>query len=366
LVVLVALGSFQCDQLLLGPEEQQVSYDENVSVPLLKGDGLRVSSPEEQNVDGVALGQVVETIMNNNAGHIHSMLIIRNNRLIHESYYDGWNAKRRHDLRSATKSFTSCIVGIAIDKGILPGVNVPVYDYFGGQMAFANPDQRKARMMIRHFLQMRTGLECNDSFTASQGNEEKMYKTDDWTRFILDLPAVEEPGSEFSYCTGAPVVLGNLISKASGRAVPDFADEFLFAPLGITDYQWEYTPTGNADTGGHLHLYPRDMAKFGMLFLNGGDWEGTRVVSSQWVTQSTRNLNASASPTEGYGYLWWTSQVASGGRLVGHYRADGNGGQMIIVIPQFNAVIVFTGGNFNARSSPISGLLISHIYPAFK
>lgn len=364
-VVFLALCSVQCDQLLLGPEDEQVSLGENLSVPLAKGDGIDVSSPEEQNMDAAQLKRTVEIIHANNPGHIHSALIVRNNHLVLEAYFDGWNSKRRHDLRSATKSFTSCLVGIAIDKGMLPGVNEPVYSFFGGPAAFANPDERKSKMSIRNFLQMRTGLECNDWVDSSPGNESKMYQTGDWTRFILDLPATHEPGSTFSYCTGAPVVLGNIVAIASGRELPDFADEVLFSPLGITDYQWEFTPNGNTDTGGHLHLYPRDMAKFGMLFQNNGVWKGSRLVSEAWVTESTQRLGA-AGGNSGYGYLWWTSEVVSSGRTVKHYRADGNGGQLIIVVPQFDAVIVFTGGNFNATSSPISSLLVNWIYPAFR
>ncbi|HMJ71137.1 MAG TPA: serine hydrolase [Cyclobacteriaceae bacterium] len=357
-VLFIALCSVQCDPWLLGPDETQVTIESNLATPALKNDGLQVSSPAEQGVDPEILERTVRYITDNNPSHIHSVLIVRHNKLLLESYFDGWNDKRRHDLRSATKSFTSCLVGIAIDQKIIPGTNTPVYSYFNGPESFANPDDRKTRMTIRNFLEMRTGLDCNDEVSASPGNEEKMYEERDWSKFILDLPAAGEPGTRFSYCTGSPVVLGNIVARASGRSVPDFADTFLFSPLGITDYQWESIPNGDTDTGGHLHLYPRDMAKFGMLYLNNGKWNGAQIVSQEWVHESTLpRLSPYGNKGEGYAWLWWTVEGMHGDKKLNYYYANGNGGQLIFVIPDLDAVIVFTGGNFNARSSTVKGIM---------
>lgn len=358
-----------CDALLLGDDEDIISYDDNIKPPPQLGDGLEVSTLETEDIDAKLIHDAVRSFTENTDASIHSFLIVRNGKLVLESYFNGWNRKRRHDLRSATKSITSCLVGIAIDKGFIPSTDEPVFDFFSEYEPFANSDPRKETATIRHFLQMRTGLACDDWNTSSPGYEGKMYKHRDWIRFILDLPAVNEPGQLFSYCTGSPVTLGGVISKTSSLTIPAFSEEYLFGPLGITDYQWEFQPNGNTDTGGHIHLYPRDMAKFGLLFLNNGNWYGEQLVSEAWVAESTRSteeISPDNFTTLGYGYLWWTKNWNVEG-TPHSYFASGNGGQFIFVFPSLNAVIVFTGGKYNEDSSRVPfGNLGGRILKAFK
>ena len=175
-------------------------------------------------------------------------------------------------------------------------------------------------------------------------------------------------GQTFSYCTGAPVVLGGVITKASEMPVAAFSEKFLFGPLGIEDYYWELKPDGNADTGGHMFMRPRDMAKFGLLFLNNGNWKGEQIVTSDWVSESVKPTDESPAgivESEGYGYLWWTKNWVISGDLVPSYYADGNGGQFIVVFPTLNAVVVFTGGKYNDDSVAF-GVLRGRILPAFR
>ena len=358
-----------CDTLLLGEEEDVISYNENIQRPPVLNDGLEVSTLEAEDIDPELIHDAVRSFTENTDASIHSFLIIRNGKLVLESYFNGWNRKRRHDLRSATKSITSCLVGIAIDKGFIPSTDEPVLDFFPEYKPFAHSDPRKESATIRHFLQMRTGLACNDWTSSSPGNEEKMYKQRDWIRFVLDLPVISHPGQHFSYCTGSPVTLGGVISKASAMTIPEFSDKYLFEPLGVTDYQWEFQPNGNTDTGGHIHLYPRDMAKLGLLFLNNGNWRGAQLVSANWVAESTRATDEIAPDnftTLGYAYLWWTKNWNVEGNPHSYF-ASGNGGQFILVFPSLNAVIVFTGGKYNDDSSRVPfGNLGGRILRAFK
>jgi CubicO group peptidase (beta-lactamase class C family) len=160
MVILTQLVS--CDALFLGEDENIISYAENIKPPPLLSDGLEVSTLEAEDIDSKLIHDAVQLFTENTDASIHSLLIIRNGKLVLESYFNGWNRKRRHDLRSATKSITSCLVGIAIDKGFIPSIDEPVFDFFPEYIPFANSDPRKESATIRHFLQMRTGLACND------------------------------------------------------------------------------------------------------------------------------------------------------------------------------------------------------------
>ena len=342
-----------CDALLLGGEEPPAGWEQEMEPPARLDDGLDVSSLAAQGVDPQEIERLVRIFHTNTGMNQRSFLLLRNGKLVLESYYNGWNGARKQDLRSASKSFTSALVGIAIDRGFIAGVDEPVLGYFGRYDAFANWDDRKAEMTVRDFLRMRTGLACNDWSAVSPGHEEYMYARHDWVKFVLDLPVAGAPGSAFSYCTGAPVTLGAVISNASGMEASGFAREFLFEPLGITDYTLEFKPDGEADTGGHFHMRPRDMAKFGQLFLNEGVWKGKQIVSREWVAESTAPGGSipGASGLE-YGYLWWTTSWSVDGRQVAAYFANGNGGQLIFVVPSLQLVAVFTGGRYNRNVLP--------------
>ena len=244
-LLLFVLISVSCDSLLLKEEEFPVSLETNLETPSLLDDGLDVSTLEDENIDADVIKDLVNKIYQDQPQRqIRSFLIARNNKLVLESYYNGWHGNRKQDIRSATKSFTSSLVGIAIDQQILQNENQRIMDFFTEYSEFQNTDQRKSDMTIEDFLRMRTGMSCNDDIPSSPGNEENMYDTNDWIKFVLDLPMVREPGENFSYCTGAPVTLGAVISNASSIEIPEFSDVYLFSKLGITDYTWEFMPTG--------------------------------------------------------------------------------------------------------------------------
>lgn len=290
---------------------------------------------------------------------IGSVLIARHGRLAYEDYVDG-DANTLRDTRSATKSITDVLVGIAIDQGRLRGVDAKVLALLPERARrIQNPDPRKAAITVEDFLTMSSSLECDDWNDASRGNEERMYLIEDWTQFILDLPIrgrmhvgeqVEQPpyGRSFSYCTGGVFVLSEILERVTGMRTDRYAQEKLFAPLGITNVKWVYSPKNTPQTGGGLRLSSRDLLKLGQLYLDGGRWQRRAIVSESWVRTSTRPHARIDEQTE-YGYLWWLKSFKLGDREYPAFFMTGNGGNKVVVVPQLELVAVITSTNYNTR-----------------
>lgn len=317
-------------------------------------------APAEVGMDGAMLDKAANTLP---AGHgLASMLVLRHGKPVFERYWNGYDKDTLHDMRSATKSITSLMVGVAIDQGMLSGVDEPIATRLAGP--YPNGPALKAGIRLSDLLTMRSGLACNDFIGASPGNESKMYESPDWVRFFLDLPATSAPGTHAFYCTGGVVALGRVVSEASKRPIPEFANTYLFTPLGIRDARWAmFDSNRQTDTGGHLRLRPRDMARIGQLVLQKGQWEGRQLVPATWIAQATATHTAIGGTD--YGYLWWHRAFTVKGRVLDAHYADGNGGQFIFVVPELDLVAVFTGENYNSPKADQGGqLLFEYILPA--
>ncbi len=308
---------------------------------------------------------------------IGSVLIARDGRLVYEHYFAG-DAHTLRDTRSATKSITDILIGIAIDKHQLAGVTAPLLSILP-QRPKAFPDPRKEKITIEDLLTMSTGLECDDWNDFSRGNEERMYLLDDWTQFFLDLPMrgwVREPGEppppygrRFSYCTAGAFTLGAVLAQATGSAADRYAQANLFDPLEIHDAQWVYSPLGMPQTGGGLRLTSRDLFQVAELYRNKGELNGKRIVSSAWVDASTTAHAHVPDQPDDYGYLWWLkSFVTPNGRTHPAFYMSGNGGNKIVVVPSLRATIVITSTNYNAHGmhQQTEKLLSDYILPALQ
>ncbi len=318
----------------------------------------RTSTPEEQGMNSVKLQEMQDYIQTQNY-LIHSMIIVRNGYIVHE-YYDAplYNENISKNIYSVTKSFTSALIGIAIDKGYISSINETVIDFFPERI-IANLDTRKQAIKLKHLLTMTAGLEYDEwtyPYSDSRNSYLQMISSGDITQFVLDLPMVSDPGTTWVYNTVASHLLSAIINQTTGYTTLDFANEFLFEPLGISVPFWRQDAIGIYYGGSEFNLIPRDMAKFGYLYLNKGTWDGEQIVSSTWVDESTKEWNT-LWYEQGYGYQWWIDTELDG------YSARGYGGQMIHVIPNYNLVVVFTAYDL-INPIPFSSLIENYVIPA--
>ena len=295
--------------------------------------GWQTSTPEEQGIRSDVLADMLERVRWNQY-RIDSVSIVRNGYLVLDVYFHSRSKDAMHATYSATKSVMSALIGIAIDKGYIGGVTEPVLSLLP-ERQIATADARKRSMTLEHLLTMTTGLKCRDSNRYGYVGYMKMRQSADWTQFVLDLPMEADPGKRFEYCNGASFLLSAILAKATKSDVLEFAQMHLFSSLGIKDVFWSRSSRNIRNGCCGLSLTPHDMAKFGWLFLNRGEWNGRRVISSAWVDRAIRR-HVDVSPHHYYGYQWWRDAR-------GYYMAIGHKGQRIFVIPSKKMVVVFTG-----------------------
>jgi CubicO group peptidase (beta-lactamase class C family) len=336
------------------PVAPGVSY----RTPVEQKDGWGVGAADAEHVSRDRLMALEEAIRGGDHVKISSVLVARHGKLIYEAYFEG-DASTPRDTRSAGKSVTSILTGIAIDQGKLPGVTAPVFGYFADKRRFKNPDPRKDKITVEDFLTMSSLLECDDWNDFSQGNEERMYLTEDWVQFTLDLPIKGFPpwatkpkdaphGRSFSYCTAGASTLGAVLDRATHTATPDFARKTIFEPLGIDKVEWPMTPMGTAQTGGGLRMRSRDWLKIAQTYASGGTWKGTRIVSEAWVKESTSPHARVDDETE-YGYLWWLSTFGEEGKKAKTVYMSGNGGNKVGYVPDLALSFAITSTNYNTK-----------------
>jgi len=324
-----------------------------------QGEGWVLSNPGSAGLSVEPLAAMEKSVRGGDFKKIGSILIARHGKLVYEAYFDG-DASTLRDTRSATKSITDILVGIAIGEKKLGGVEARVLQFLPERARkMQNPDPRKAKITVEDFLTMSSPLECDDWNDASRGNEERMYLVEDWTQFILDLPErgrmhlgeqVEAPsyGRYFSYCTGGVFTLSEVLEKATGMRTDRYAQEKLFGPLGITDAVWVYSPLNIPQTGGGLRMNSRDLLKIAELYRAGGEWHGKRIVDEAWVKASTRPHARIDDETE-YGYLWWLKTFKARDKSYPAFFMSGNGGNKIVVFPGLDMSVVLTSTNFNTK-----------------
>jgi CubicO group peptidase (beta-lactamase class C family) len=275
--------------------------------------------------------------------------VARHGRLLAEGYFNGFGPDTTHDLRSAGKSFVSAVAGIAVEQGLF-GIDDPISQLIPGFEQHDHMDDAKRSITVRNLLDMNSGLDCNDwNGASSPGWEEHMYGKQDWVGFVLDLPMANPPGTVPSYCTGGAVLLGHIIAVRSGKGLDEYANTWLLGPLGIHSVIWRRSPDGQATAGTGMQLRPRDLAKLGQLYLDGGAWNGARVEAPAWVAESQRR--ATSLGGDGYGFLWWKRAIAGPDGAVEAFYADGNGGNYVFVFPALDLVVAFTGSNYNSERS---------------
>jgi len=324
-------------------------------------DGWRTSLPELQGMSSARLQGLHDYIRDEDLP-LDSLLVVRNGYIVYEDYPDpvAFDEDSLHTLYSVTKSFTSALVGIAIQQGYISNAHDSVVSYFPNR-TIANLDAWKQAMTIEDLLDMMAGMEWDEwSYPYSDMHNsylQMMYNTD-CVQFALDRPMAAEPGTVFVYCGGASHLLAALVREVTGQTPFQYASQFLFGPLGITDVFWPSDPQGLSYGAHGLCLQTRDMAKFGFLYLQNGTWAGQQLIPSAWVAQS-RQCAVQPWGGTGYGYQWWKELY------FGTFEARGMYSQWIIVQPANQLVVVLTASDTEGRIAPYS-LFSSYIIQAIE
>ena len=345
------------------------------SAPADRADGWPRGTLAEAGISPEPLRAMEQAARSGELKKITSVLIARHGKLVYEQYFDG-DAATLRNTRSATKSITGMLVGIAIDQHKISGVDARMVSFFPGKR-FANPDPRKDQITVEDFLTMSSLLECDDDNQFSRGNEERMYIMEDWVKFTLDLPIKgfapwqkkpqDSPyGRSFSYCTAGAATLAGVLQKAAGMPADKFAQKYLFDPLGIKTAQWSYSSLGLPLTGGGINFTSRDLLKLAQLYLNGGEWQGKPIVSRPWVERSTAP-HAQIDDGIDYGYFYWLRSFGpKDGKQVPAFYMNGNGGNKALVFRDLDLAVVITTTNYNTRGmhEQTDHMLNDYIIPA--
>ena len=290
--------------------------------------------------------------------NLHSVIVVRNNRLVFERYYKGvdetWGTPlgditftpdTLHDLRSVSKSIVSLLYGIALAEGKVPSIDAPLVGEFPEYDDLVNdPDRR--RITVEHALTMTMGLEWNEDlpYTDPRNSEIAMERAPDRYWYVLSRPIVTEPGTRWTYSGAATAVLGHLVSRGVGKSLLEYAREKLFDPLSITEVEWIKGSNGEEAAASGLRMTPRDLAKIGQLLLNQGQWNGTQLVPSEWLAESFKESILAFGKVK-YGYHWYLPRNHKWSN--GQFGAAGNGGQRLVVFPDYQLTVVITAGNYN-------------------
>ncbi|HKO55705.1 MAG TPA: serine hydrolase, partial [Thermoanaerobaculia bacterium] len=336
--------------------------------PPVIGDGWATARARDIGMDEAALTRLVQRLIDADPAArrpalIHSLLVARHGKLVLEEYFFGHDRDQPHDTRSAAKTFASVMMGAAILRGTSITPDTRVYDLLAAKGPFANPDPRKAQITLGHLLTHTSGLACDDNDEHSPGLEDAMQTQraqPDWWKFTLDLPMAHDPGTRYAYCSAGLNLAGAVLTTATGTWLPEYFDRTVARPLQFGPYYWNLMPTGEGYQGGGAFLRPRDLLKVGQAWLDGGTWHGRRIADKSWVALSTTpHVHISPATTgidaenfgEFYneaddGYAWHLSQLKSGDRTYREYEASGNGGQLVMVVPDLDLVVVFTAGNY--------------------
>jgi CubicO group peptidase (beta-lactamase class C family) len=275
---------------------------------------------------------------------LRSVLVMHKGAIIAERYYNGATAESLHDVRSAGKSITALLVGTAVDRGLIHDVSDRVDRYWSAAKGSA-----VGAVPLADILTMRSGLAAFDADAASPGNEDKMDEAQNTDQFILAIPRAVPPGTLYRYNSLTAHVAGITVQQASGRDLEDYARTALFAPIGITQWQWARDGSGRVKGQGNLSLRTRDLGKIGQMVLDRGVFDGRRVLSEQWIAAMLAPRHAIANVdryADSYGYFWYSkTQMVDGRPIVVHF-ASGNGGNKIYVVPALGEVIVITSSAY--------------------
>jgi CubicO group peptidase (beta-lactamase class C family) len=334
-----------------------VSY--RYAPPLAFEDGWQTASLEDVGISRNGIQKFIQMIIDTpidsvSSPEIHGVLIARHGKLVLEEYFHGEHRDKPHDTRSAAKSLTSTLFGAAVKAGIPVLASTPVYQAMNGGEFSPDLDPRKKSLTVENLLTMSSGLDCDDADPKSPGGEDYLIDESgatDYYKFTLDLKMIRAPGEKAVYCSIQPNLVGGVLQRTAKQSLPVLFQNLLAEPLQIKRYYMNLTPTGDAYMGGGVRFLPRDFMKLGQLHLNGGTWNRRRILTPEWSHRATSHLVEIG--IRKYGYFWWVQDYPYKDRTVRAFFAGGNGGQIVMGIPELDLVIAFYGGNYSAPAANV-------------
>jgi CubicO group peptidase (beta-lactamase class C family) len=337
---LLAVGNIPVDV-------KEIPYDTKAAAiqPIKHNSGWNVS---KDTYDVSKIETLNKKIAQNRFIDINSIVVIKNNELLIEEYFNGANRETLHNPRSVGKTIASTMMGIAIEEGHLKSENQKLNEFYNLK-GYKNYDPIKEDVTLKSLLTMSSPFVGNDDDYDSPGNEENMYPTEDWVKFTLDLPMSSDKVMEkdFEYFTAGIVVLGDIIHKSVPGGLVKYTDEKLFEPMGITKRNWQFTPQNVGNTAGGLQLRSVDFAKWGQIYKNKGQWEGQQLIPEAWVEKSLDHQVTQENVENGtYGYLFWNNSYSANGKEYGYSSCSGNGGNKIYVFKDIPLVVVITASAY--------------------
>lgn len=317
----------------------QSSADSSVAEPELEPEpdnDWEISSPGNYNMDGELLDRLSAVLPEREI--IYSMVTVKDGYIIHEYYKEGYDENSVFRLHSCSKSFTGALIGIAIDQGLISGVNAKLSEFLP-QVAESDNAYRQ-QITIEHLLTHTSGIEWYE-WGGNSSSWRPFQQAENWVDYVLGCRMAAEPGSYFAYSTGGSHLLTAALQEAAGESAYEFGLEHIFQPLGMDSVEWPADPQGVTDGGNGIAMTARDAAKFGQLYVDGGRWRGRQIIPETWVEQSTVTQNAGPGGSSGsYGYQWWLRSFGEGNYET--YYAMGYAGQFIFIVPELELVTVIT------------------------
>jgi CubicO group peptidase (beta-lactamase class C family) len=305
--------------------------------------------------------QLSDKVSSGQYGQITSLWIEQNGDVIYADYFHEAGQDTHHNMRSAGKTITGMLVGIAIDNGLVDDVGTKAASFFDDIRPFVNNDRRKEDITLKDLLTMSGPLECDDWNSYSRGNEERMYLVEDWSAFFFNLPIKNRPSWEipdddggfgriFTYCTAGAQLLGEIVERAAGESTAEYAARELFGPVGITNQNWNYASSGKAHLGGGLELTTADWARIARLYVDRGRVGTKQIISESWIDASMAD-HVRIDEVTNYGYLWWRPRYEAGGITYAANSMSVSGGNRVYALPEFKVVVVVTKSDFRDRDA---------------
>lgn len=352
------------------PSGSQHSY----RVPVPADDGWSTASLDEVGMQVAPMMRLQQKIESSDTPTsadplVHGLLVARNGKLVFETYLHGYSREQAHDTRSAGKSFATLLVGMAINHGADFSADTPVLSMFPEYTQLDHMVGDKRAMTVGDLMAMRSGLACDDNDADSPGGEDKMHRQHDqrdWYRFTLDLPMAQAPGADTAvYCSAGINLLGGMVRNATDRPLTELFQEWIAGPMQMRGHHINLMPDGDAYLAGGIRMRPRDMLKLGQLYLDGGVWNGKRLIDQRWIDASVAR-HTTFGPNHDYGHAWHLHDFRVGDHAYSGYAAEGNGGQFVIVVPELELVVAITAGNYGQFPVwyPLQELVTDYVIPA--